>query len=935
MSPKEIAGEGEASEELARILEPVLAGEVSDTSLWLSQQSEEWRSDLRRVLEDYGALERVGALTVSAGLKIGDYRLVRRIGTGGMATVWEAQQLSLPRRVALKLLHPGLTEYPERLQRFRREAEAGARLAHPGIVGVHQFGGEEGRWYIVQELVPGGRSLADELGEIRDAEQMPEGHYRCMAERFALIADALEFAHKNGVIHRDLKPSNILLDPEGHPKVSDFGLARVAEMPGLSQTGDVTGTVFTMAPEQALGMSHAVRRWTDVYSLGATLYEALTLTRPFDGDSPQEILEKVRNQDPRPPREVRARIPRDLSVICLKAMEKKPERRYGSMAEFAADLRRFLGNQPIVARPPGVFVRTGKWLRRHPLAAGAGITGWVALVVVTLLLIENRAARLDAEEAEAQANAEVQTLGRVTDYVTNIFKISEPGPQRAEQVSARELLDRGVEQVETDLAEEPRVQLRMLRILGKVHLDMGLYAEAESLLQRALDGAEELDERDDPRSSDDRHLLGLAIAQQGRVAEGEALLREAWAQSKEDPGPADKQTLFIQLNLAANLMLAGRMNDSRVLYEELIEVGTESLGADHEVVMRAKSSLGVIRTYLGDPEAAEPLLREYVDYSREEFGMDRMNTLDGMFNLANACLDLRKYEEAEQLYRDALAGFERLAGADHPHALKSRSGLANVLALSGRQAEALEEYRAADAAFVAKFGAEHMDTLIVRVNYAKLLQDMGKADEAVRIFEQVVPAAEAQLGASSHWVQTFREMLVDCYVRTERTEDAARELGLLLAVYEGAEDLADPGYQRLLLYRGDVELQSGDPEAAERTFRSVADARKTDDPYARSAYAADARIVQLYLRTERPADAEALAADWRAHLAEAYGENDSYTVICDLSLAEAAWRQDDHERAREILESIIARLDEGHPHRRKAQEQLDKWLTDGMEPEGS
>jgi len=337
---------------------------------------------IRRLAEIDGGSKPDSSLQI-----IGDFKILREIGRGGMGTVYEAEQISLNRKVALKLLPPHLSLLERDVQKFRREAEAGGRQSHPGIIAVHVVGEHDGVHYIAQELVEGGFTLAGKLDELKKTKEQPPGYFREVARLIAAVADALQHAHDHGVIHRDIKPSNILLTGEGQPKVTDFGLARVEDALELSRTGDFAGTPYYMSPEQAMSRRIGIDRRTDVYSLGVTLYEMLTLERPFDGETSQEVLKKVLLLDPVVPYKINPRTPRDLSTICLKAMEKPVERRYQSMRELADDLRRFLSGEAILAKPPGLSTKLWKLVKRNPVASVAvGVAIWAVLCSVGYLL---------------------------------------------------------------------------------------------------------------------------------------------------------------------------------------------------------------------------------------------------------------------------------------------------------------------------------------------------------------------------------------------------------------------------------------------------------------------------------------------------------------------------------------------------------------------
>ncbi len=342
---------------------------------------------------------------VEAGMTLGDFTLVRILGRGGMGEVWEAEQLSLSRPVALKLLLPERVD-SKGLDFFAREARAGGRLSHPGIVAIHGTGEDEGLHWIAMELVEEACDLRRALDGMREEDELPDDYYEQSALFLAETADALEVAHAAGVIHRDLKPANILVTPDDHPKVSDFGLAKLTDEHSISLAGDLVGTYFYMSPEQVAAKRMGLDHRTDVFSLGVVLYEMLTLVRAFEGDTTEQVAHKILVVDPPPPNELRSKVPRDLAVICGKAMEKDPERRYGSMAELAADLRRHLADEPILARPPGTVERAVKWARRNPTKSAVAGVAAGALVVISLLLAQNLEKSRDLEGSNAALQEE-------------------------------------------------------------------------------------------------------------------------------------------------------------------------------------------------------------------------------------------------------------------------------------------------------------------------------------------------------------------------------------------------------------------------------------------------------------------------------------------------------------------------------------------------
>src|SRR5437762_1452603 len=294
--------------------------------------------------------------------ELGDYELLEEIGRGGQGVVFRARQKSLNRTVALKVISLGQWARKAHLKRFRLEAEAAAHLEHPGIVPIHEVGERDGQCYFSMKFVEGGQ-----LDEVVRRAPMS---IRQGAELIAKVARTVHYAHEHGILHRDIKPGNILLDAKGEPHLTDFGLARLVESESsVTHTLEVLGTPSYMAPEQAVGNNAAISSVTDVYGLGAVLYQLLTGQPPFAGGTTYETIKLLLDTEPRQPRHLNPKIDRDLSTICLKSLEKDPKRRYPSALALAEDLERWLKHEPIRARHTGIFARGRKWVQRNPARA--------------------------------------------------------------------------------------------------------------------------------------------------------------------------------------------------------------------------------------------------------------------------------------------------------------------------------------------------------------------------------------------------------------------------------------------------------------------------------------------------------------------------------------------------------------------------------------
>jgi mono/diheme cytochrome c family protein/predicted Ser/Thr protein kinase len=364
--------------------------------------------------------------------RIPGYQLIRVVDQGGMGVVYEARQIELGRTVAIKMVS-GVRLRPKVVARFRAEAEAAARLQHPNFVQVFQVGEVNGRPFFSMEYVAGG-SLAELL-----ARNPPSA--RTAAELIETLARAIHAAHERGVVHRDLKPSNVMLTADGTLKIADFGLAkRLDDDSGHTHSGEILGTPSYMAPEQAEGKKDQIGPATDVYALGAILYELLAGKPPFQGTSPLDSLRLVVAQEPVAPSRIAASVPRDLEAICLKCLEKPPSQRYASAQALADDLRRFLMGQPVNARRIGPVRRAWKWICRHPQGVALVATfGVLALIPVSFLVAHYRSQRQIRLKAQEQAPLVREILQR------NCFECHGQNPKEIQKnlhiLNHQELLD--------------------------------------------------------------------------------------------------------------------------------------------------------------------------------------------------------------------------------------------------------------------------------------------------------------------------------------------------------------------------------------------------------------------------------------------------------------------------------------------------------------
>jgi serine/threonine protein kinase len=532
---------------------------------------------LQSALKQTETARLLGSSTLSVAaeeVNIPNYEILGVLGQGGMGIVFQALQMNLRRVVALKMVRAGSLNDQDRLARVRIEAEAAARLQHPHIVQIYEVGEYAGRPYLALEYVDGG-SLAQRL----EGNPVPANHVAPFVE---MLARAMDYAHQRGIVHRDLKPANILLQiadcrvhSEGGqsaicdlqsaiPKITDFGLAKLLDGGGENQTltGEILGTPVYMAPEQATGKTKETVPATDVYALGAILYEMLTGRPPFVGESRLATLEQIRCQEPVPPRSLQPHVPQDLQTICLKCLQKEPHRRYASAAALAEDLRRFQANEPILARPSSWVERAGSWCRRNPTVAF--LVSFVALLLVLISvgsvvaavwlgqeLRRAQRAEQNAEEARAaavQAREDLQwqkdradanlliTLGVLEKKLVDEKKADQQawlGQKKRQEL--QEVLERFhvLREINSASPEMTKLRGRAYGQMAAVQEILGEYEQAERSLVQARELQESL-RRGSPNDlayqydlAGTLHVLGRVRSHSRRVQESEAAYREA------------------------------------------------------------------------------------------------------------------------------------------------------------------------------------------------------------------------------------------------------------------------------------------------------------------------------------------------------------------------------------------------------------------------
>jgi len=784
------------------------------------------------------------AAETSIGRLIGPYRVLRKLGQGGMGAVYLAERPDIDKQVALKVVRDVFAS-PERIQRFMLERRVLARLNHPGIARILDAGmADDGAPYFAMEYVEG-TSLTDYCDRHRLG-------VTARLKLFVMVCAAVQDAHRNLIVHRDLKPSNILVteDPESglsphrqgsgraQVKLLDFGIAKLLEEERgdamLTQTGSGVMTPAYAAPEQIRGGD--VTTATDVYALGLLLYALLTGRLPYEvkGRPVHEIGEAVLHAEPRKPsvmigaaeavaaqqsaspEQLRRRLQGDLDTICLTALQKDPLHRYASAGELLADVERHLDGLPVAARPGTLGYRLTKFASRHR----APVVAFTIVLLAFITLAVFYTVRLAEQRNRAQAEAE--KAGQVSAFLIDLFEAGDPYAASSDSLDVHTLLQRGRERAE-ELAAQPEVQAKMLDVLGQVYMRLSRYEQAEPLLRQALTlrrrhlGADHLD------AAESLANLGLLFHQQGAYDSAEVALREALAigerklpdghpnlashlddlgvilSDKGDYKAAEvvygralqiRRHLYIEPhkdlgkslnNMAVNFYYQGDYAAAEQYYREALAVDRAVFGPAHPEVATDLANLGKLVEEQEDYAVAESLLTEALRIRRAKLGEVHYETALSMSQLGGMLLRKGDYEQAAAYLREALAVYERVLGPDHPSVGTAVTNLARTLRGQGDLDGSETLFRRAVAIYRESLGGQHPYTATSLCNLADLLRRKGQYDAAEVYFLEGLAIFEAVL-PPDHWQLAYNRNLFGALLVAESRFAEAEPL--LLESYE-------------------------------------------------------------------------------------------------------------------------------------------------------
>src|SRR5579871_31465 len=752
---------------------------------------------------DLAKQETTVASTLSSKTVIGPYHLLHRIGVGGMGEVWLAEQKEpINRRVAIKLIKAGM-DSREVVGRFESERQTLALMDHPAIAKVLDAGStEQGAPYFVMEYVNG-----IPITTYCDKHRLTTEQ---RLELFMRVCEGVQHAHQKAILHRDLKPSNILVsevDGKPAPRIIDFGVAkataqRMSTETLFTQFGSVVGTPAYMSPEQADSAGVDVDTRTDVYSLGVVLYELLVGALPLDftKSSPDQFRSRLRDEDaPRPSTKLKTagaksdtaaearntditallrQLRGDLDAITLKCLEKDRGRRYATPSELAADLGRYLRNEPVIARPASLAYRARKYARRHrvgvTLAAGVAILLVAGAIAQT---IELRRIRLERDRAD-----------RVTKFMVNMFKVSNPSEARGNDIRAREILDKASNDIDSGLKQDPELQARMMYTMGLVYESLGLYSKAESLFTRAADIRRSVSGPTDRGTLEASNRLAGVQMEESRFPEAEKLQRETLDLRRRAFGPKDRDTIDSAAQLALILDNEGRFPEAEKLNRETLAIAQRVLGPEDDETRMTKQHLAIDLAYEGKYPDAEKVFREIYEQDRKRLGEDDPKTLGEHVNIGNILLQQDKYAEAEKEYRECDAISVRVLGPEHPRTLLNKGNLAQALRGLKQYPEAESLLRDVLAAKLKTLGPDHRSTLVTKGNLAEVLTLEGKNTEAEQVTRETLESERRTLGPEHVDTLVTLEVLAEIlrnekhYPEAEKTyqevfDDRRRTLG--------------------------------------------------------------------------------------------------------------------------------------------------------------
>jgi tetratricopeptide (TPR) repeat protein len=793
---------------------------------------------------------------------VGRYRILRLLGEGGMGVVYEAEQDLPRRRVALKVMRPGFAG-PELLWRFEQESHVLGRLQHPGIAQIYEADSADNglgpQPYFAMELICG-----ESLLRYADAQHLNA------RQRLALmgkVCDAIQHAHQRGIIHRDLKPGNILVDETGQPKILDFGIARAVnrdeQAARQTELGQIVGTLAYMSPEQVLTDALDLDTRSDVYALGVMLFELLTGRLPYTlSRQLHEAVQTIREEDPTPLSSISRVYRGDIETIVAKALEKDKARRYASAAELAADIQRYLKDEPIVARGLSTAYQLQKFVRRHT-ALMSGIAAVFGVLIAGVIASSWEARR--ARRAEHAAATESANTRAVSDFLQHdLLAQASPASQARPDITpdpdltVRTALDRAAARIAGKFDTQPAVEAAIRQTVGKTYKELGLYPDAQRQLERTLELRNRALGVNHPDTLAAIHSVAELYRLQGKYAEAEPMFTQALGLQRRVEGSEHPDTLSTMNDLALLYVFRGQPAQAEPLFTEVVRGRRRVLGEEHPDTLTSLNDLALLYRHEAKYAEAEPLLVKVVEHRQRLQGAEHPDTLTGMNNLAVVYRHQGKFGEAESLLATVVEARQRVQGADHHETLASMNNLARVYRDQGKYAQAEPLFAKVLEMQRHVRGEEHPSTLLVMNNLAVLYGYEGKYAQAELLFTKALELQRRVLGQEHPDTQNSEYGLALMYQAEGEYGRAEPLLAKLLAVRRRTLGPEHADTTNVLASLGEIRLYQRRYAEAESLLREALNGQVRKSPDAWERYDTQSMLGASLAFQSRFADAELL-----------------------------------------------------------------------------
>ncbi|MBK8270557.1 MAG: serine/threonine protein kinase [Planctomycetes bacterium] len=658
---------------------------------------------------------RTASTDIAALLSFRGYDLDREIHRGGQGVVYKAVQRSTQRPIAIKVLHESQIADRRDAARFEREARILGLLNHPNVVKIHDTGIIAGRRYLAMDLIDG-KPWDRHEGATGEACRDIRG---AAADRFAAICDAVNAAHLRGIIHRDLKPGNVLIDEAGMPHVLDFGLAKLteassADTASMTAEGQFIGSLPWASPEQAAGQSELLDVRSDVYSLGVMFYQVLTGAFPYNIKGPwRTVADTILQTEPCKPRTHRPELDIDLERIVLKCLAKDPAQRYQSAGELAADVRRYLAGEPVMARGGSTFYVLARLARKHRMAV-AGAAAFLILlgasaVVTTLLYQRERTALTDATAARNKAEAETSKARAVLGFLQDMMSAADPN-RDGKDVKVVELLEQSTKSIDDQFKEQPEIEATVRDTVGQTYYGLGVYDQAEVQFRAALELREALLGSNATDTLDTRMNLAATLWVEGKLPEAEPLARQTYEAHVDASGAESEEAVSSGRLLSCVLNARGKFSESLPIVQHGYEFCLRQHGPEHLETLTAQNSVAFTLDGMGKDDEAEQSYRNLVEVSSRVLGAESSMTLTAKMNLANVLRALGRPGEAEPYVRELLVNFKKNLPPTHARIGDCLSELGGIVFAKGDYAGAEKLYLEALSIYQAALGDDSWRT---------------------------------------------------------------------------------------------------------------------------------------------------------------------------------------------------------------------------------